>query len=833
MVLVCVLIMASPISAGKYQLAYWRELAAWENQAPPAGTYGMHDVWIHVWNEDGTPRPGIEIRNLSGFSFGYTNASGIVHTQLWSSASEFYCRDGSNLYELTPVFDERRWPHSGHYSWEAGFVYRASNTPTGIFDTNYDGVLNSVSGDHCHIDAPRTRSLAFTAANPLEACSDQYATSATVTEAGQTFVATGDRVIAAKAWVTGNPGYIAQILDGGPNGSPVGPPAAASAEDEYQDVRAAWSFDAVPVTPGNTYYLKITRPGGQAFAVQRTLGDNYSGGCFYENKAARTSYELFGAVVMAWSGYGGRGRIAGRVRDIGANPVGGAVVTCNPGGATAQTDAGGCYTLFNIPAGKYSTVASKWGFSKETLYSRSVTAGSTLTVNFDHLVPLTNLLANSGFETGSLSGWTKYDTFNIYGSGDFAVPSRAGSYWAGEVTSGGWGIVGSLAQQVNVTSPYEYQLSAWYLTDAFNGDRAQEFPNDNVCRIGIDPTGSGVKDSANITWSGWMSSHDVWSEASLKKYAQAPYAQMTVWLNYWIRYSHEWNKAGFDDCFFGRSTPVVIIDIEPSAANAQSASADIFWHTNVASDSRVDYGLTASYGQVQSSPDLLTSHGIHLIGLQPNTTYHYKVTSAASGYGSDSSPDYTFTTPRSYTTVDAVSDLRSMPDGTDVYLAAERVTAGADQLAGMFYIQETTSPAGIRVNSADSAVPAGDTRSVYGTLITVDGERCIDCHQTSLASSGNPVPKPYGIRLEDLGGAAAGRPMGVDNVGTLMRVWGRVGASGDDYFYLVSPSGYQVKVVCGSLAKPTGFAAVTGCCGAASSGGLAPVLRVRKQSDID
>lgn len=823
----------SNASAGKYQLAYWRELGAWENQAPPAGTYGMHDVWIHVWNEDGTPRPNVQVRNSSGFNFGYTNSHGIVHTQLWSSASDFMCYDGTNVSEVTPIFDERRAPHWGHYSWEVGFVYRNSNSPNGVFDTVWDGILNSTSGDNCDIDAPCTRSLAFISTNPEEACSDPYTLSSTVTEAGQTFVAKGDRVIAAKAWLNGNAGFKAEILNGGPNGAPIGSVALAPSENSYEDVLAMWPFDSVPVTPGNTYYLKITSANGTPFQVQRTLGNTYPNGCFYENKSAVPGSDMCGLVVMAWTGYGANGRISGRVRDVNSVALANARVVAQPGNLTTFTNSYGDYNLYNVPPGVYTVTASKNGYSEQTLRGRVVTAGQTTIVNLDRLKALTNLLSNPGFES-DFANWTKIATFNRYpddsGQG-FAVVPHGGQKWVGTVICQGGNQYGTLYQQVGVSNDYEYLASGWYFTDAFANNRAQEWPNDNQCRLGIDPRGGTNKLASWVVWSDWSSSQNQWAELKVKVNAQPPYAQMTVFLDYKIPYTHEWNKAGFDDIFFGRSMPVIVIETNPSVSNVSAFSATVTWQTNAPSDSRVDYGITTSYGQSKTVSNPVIDHSVTLTGLCPNTTYHFKVTSGGSGYSSDTSSDFTFAT-APCTIVSDIRNLNTLPDQTEIQLPSKIVTAGVNQLGNMFYIQESGFPAGIRVNSNDSSICEGDIRTIYGVLTTVDGERCIECTSTDLISTANPTPRPYGIIAGQMGGVAAGKVYGVNNVGLLMRTWGFVTDTGSDYFILTDANGHQLKVICGSIPKPSGFVAVTGVCGKTQSGGIAPVLRVRKQSDI-
>jgi hypothetical protein len=68
-----------------------------------------------------------------------------------------------------------------------------------------------------------------------------------------------------------------------------------------------------------------------------------------------------------------------------------------------------------------------------------------------------------------------------------------------------------------------------------------------------------------------------------------------------------------------------------SAVKAQvidSSSAKITWTTNQNSDSRVNYGLTSSYGMTQKDlSSMVTSHSVMLTGLHASTTYNFRVRS--------------------------------------------------------------------------------------------------------------------------------------------------------------------------------------------------------------
>ncbi len=90
------------------------------------------------------------------------------------------------------------------------------------------------------------------------------------------------------------------------------------------------------------------------------------------------------------------------------------------------------------------------------------------------------------------------------------------------------------------------------------------------------------------------------------------------------------------------------------SSNVTSTSAAITWTTDVPSDSKVNYGTTASYGSQATNGPSVTSHTIALTGLTPNTTYHYQCVSA-NGYGSAGTGDYTFTTGSGIATITNVA----------------------------------------------------------------------------------------------------------------------------------------------------------------------------------
>jgi hypothetical protein len=75
-------------------------------------------------------------------------------------------------------------------------------------------------------------------------------------------------------------------------------------------------------------------------------------------------------------------------------------------------------------------------------------------------------------------------------------------------------------------------------------------------------------------------------------------------------------------------------------------TASITWTTDEPATSEVEYGLTTSYDSTASSllAALVTDHSVSLRGLDPSTTYHYRVKSKDTSGNESASADYTLTT---------------------------------------------------------------------------------------------------------------------------------------------------------------------------------------------
>ncbi len=174
-----------------------------------------------------------------------------------------------------------------------------------------------------------------------------------------------------------------------------------------------------------------------------------------------------------------------------------------------------------------------------------------------------------------------------------------------------------------------------------------------------------------------------------------------------------------------------------SATNITASSASINWATNAASDSQVEYGLTASYGTQSSlNAALITNHQVTLTGLASNTTYHYRVKSRDAAGTPGVSPDFTFIT--------AVNPPVNPPDKKAPVISA---VAGAVNGSSSATIKWATD------EMSDSQVEYGVT-SLYGGATPVNPARVMQ-HSVTLTGLVSGSRYHYRVKSRDAAGNLA------------------------------------------------------------------------------
>jgi hypothetical protein len=143
---------------------------------------------------------------------------------------------------------------------------------------------------------------------------------------------------------------------------------------------------------------------------------------------------------------------------------------------------------------------------------------------------------------------------------------------------------------------------------------------------------------------------ETWTDVYAEIFALPGYTLDSAFFYEMSGYNTEGNGVlRVDD--FSISSTVIPPDVEPpqisqvSAQNITSNSVQIKWQTSEPADAKVEYGLTASYGNTTAlDPVLATSHAAALFGLQSNKAYHYRVKSSDAAGNLAVSGDFVFTT---------------------------------------------------------------------------------------------------------------------------------------------------------------------------------------------
>lgn len=267
----------------------------------------------------------------------------------------------------------------------------------------------------------------------------------------------------------------------------------------------------------------------------------------------------------------------------------------------------------------------------------------------------TNLIANGDFQegfsssTGVANGWLPWS--NCWSPGTNIPNCAPPGYWniahgsdadrAQRVIGGMWngsGMDGGIVRQVAVTpgTTYDFTFEASF-SNVGGGD-----PRNRSCFVGFDLTGQ-VSDStaSTINWIA-IPEADAWSSFYQTITAAGP--TMSVWTRTRIYWADTECYGDFDNFkLYEHVSPFVQIS-NVDHGSPSDTSVTITWTTDVAATGRVDYGTLGTYGQYAEDLTPTTNHSITISGLSPGTLYNYRVTSAAEGFQTASSPNATFKT---------------------------------------------------------------------------------------------------------------------------------------------------------------------------------------------
>jgi len=250
--------------------------------------------------------------------------------------------------------------------------------------------------------------------------------------------------------------------------------------------------------------------------------------------------------------------------------------------------------------------------------------------------------------------------------------------------------------------------------------------------------------------------------------------------------NHRWNmaavevKPGTPPAPGPRISDVAVLD-------RTSSSARVVWTTNLASTTQVEYGPTSSYGwSTTLDSALVTAHSAPISGLDPETTYHYRVVSRDSAGNTVRSPDFVFTTAG----VSTMSCHMTMPTAGSTVSGTVTVAADASSTASVSGVQFRLG--GANLGAEDTSPPysvSWDTRSTAngpatltavardptGNTITADPVTVTVANTAPTA----PPGRVASFAFDEGTGTAAGDRSGSGNTGTISgATWTTAGKRG-------------------------------------------------------
>jgi phosphodiesterase/alkaline phosphatase D-like protein len=266
------------------------------------------------------------------------------------------------------------------------------------------------------------------------------------------------------------------------------------------------------------------------------------------------------------------------------------------------------------------------GLSASTTYHYRVTSTDTYAqsasspdATFTTPSAAPNLVANPGFESGA-TGWSLDPPAAIDTT---AANAHSGTHSLKIATTTPW--QGAWAN-VAVTPGNTYTFGGWERSATGGG---------YLSVFSFSASWAQLDQGTNLVFPGtgaWTSLSGTYVPVAGTAWAIVG-AQSSVAGTFW-----------FDDISVTGAPPPPLQISAVQAGSIGPTSALITWTTSNASNSRVDYGTTASYGTVATSASSVTAHSVTLAGLAPSTTYHFKVTSVDGSNQTASGADTTFTT---------------------------------------------------------------------------------------------------------------------------------------------------------------------------------------------
>lgn len=408
----------------------------------------------------------------------------------------------------------------------------------------------------------------------------QSGTPVDATSVGQTFIARGVGLISAAFWLADPafPTYVVRVYQNAPGGIQIGTTkrgrlARPNADPE---MLVAWAPTECPLTPGQQYYIEVTKDGGGIFNVANVnRTDPFAYGQAYANGAPLAGVDLAGTLMEEQStGSAARPVVQFLIEPTivesarSSNQITIAWTTDAPSDSEiAYAVEYPPYVLTNyLSALVTNHSATLTDLQPNSLYHfqvRSTAANHHGAISRDFVgctrPASLNLLANPSFEEGVgpsprsiIPGWTKtgIDIRASDGTWFHSLKPTNGNWFCQGAVNGS-DSDGYIYQRVEGLTPGDdYTFSAWVLTahreiNTFKYDVWDR--NDRLIhmRLGIDPTGATDPTAPTVQWTPRMYSHLRYTQLAKTAFAQSNAITVFVRMN---GAGGQWHLYGIDDC---------------------------------------------------------------------------------------------------------------------------------------------------------------------------------------------------------------------------------------------------------------------------------------------
>lgn len=366
--------------ATRWVLVYYRQMGNQLNG-------GTQTIENHVFNEDGTKASSIGVTNQfnSGSAvFGSTDSNGWNRINPLDFAN---CTYDIRIYNPSVATDQSPsfyWQHQGGtpsvYSYVTQWMKTSDDTRITAYPTTPVYHYDNVSGlNHADSFGANCSPVNWTEAPNAGSDTTQLGTWATYQAQTFTVPAGINRIVSAQAFVLRGAGenfvYRAQIREGGPTGTQIGPTATSRVvyTGEFKEAAVSWGINDIPVSDnGQVYALYLDAADGQGFNVYRTTTDIYPNGCAYHGTTQKAGKDLVAVIV-----------------GVGYNPSGSPTITRTPTTLSASCTAGTNATSQSFIVKNTGTGTLNYTISdNQTWLSETPTTGTgtgeddTITVNY-------------------------------------------------------------------------------------------------------------------------------------------------------------------------------------------------------------------------------------------------------------------------------------------------------------------------------------------------------------------------------------------------------------------------------------------------------------------